>query len=133
MKNLNASVCHPSKLPVIDAGWTPALKLLPSGSPQIRWRRMEMDKFSFLTSDAYVKKKKLNSPPSIPRHHICGDLEGTNSNAGVRCPSRRESFDGRRTPAFRFLTRSGSDHTSVSQTEFFTSVAIPRSHRPVFF
>ncbi len=39
-------------------------------------------------------------------------------------------------PLFRFLTWSGSDHTSVSQTGFFsiffltkTSMAIPRSHR----
>ncbi len=65
------------------------------------------------------EKKKLNSPPSVLRHRIYGNLEGTNSNASVRCPLIRGSFDGWRTPAFRFLTRSGSDHTSVSRTGFF--------------
>ncbi len=63
--------------------------------------------------------KKLNSPPSGPHHRICRDLEGNNSNTGIRHPSIRGSFDGRRTPSFRFLTRSSSDHTSVSRTGFF--------------
>ncbi len=119
MKNLNAGVCHPSKLPVIDGGRTPALKLLPSGSPQIRWHGTEKGEFSFLMSDADIEKKKLNLPPSVPRHRICGDLEGNNFNAGVRPPSITGSFDGRWTPAFRFFTQSASDHTSVSRTGFF--------------
>ncbi len=35
VKNLNAGVRHPSELPFIDGRWTPALKLVPFGSPQI--------------------------------------------------------------------------------------------------
>ncbi len=65
------------------------------------------------------RKKNLNSLPSGPRHRFCGNPEGTNSNVGVRRPSIRGSFDGRWTPAFRFLARSASDHTSVSQTGVF--------------
>ncbi len=74
VKNLNAGIRRPSKLPIIDGGRMLALKLLPSGLPQIRWRGMEGGEFSFLTSDADVKKKKLNSPPSISRHHRWGGI-----------------------------------------------------------
>ncbi len=35
-------------------------------------------------------KKKLNSRPFIPRLRICGDSEGNNLNAGIRCPSIME-------------------------------------------
>ncbi len=65
------------------------------------------------------QEKKLNSPPSISCHRICGDLESNNFNAGIRPPSIKESFDGQWTPAFRFFTQSASDHTSVSRTGFF--------------
>ncbi len=45
--------------------------------------------------DADVKKKgKLNAPPSVPHHHICGDPEGNNFNNSVRHPSIRGGFDG---------------------------------------
>ncbi len=105
-------------------------------------------RIQLLTSDTVVKKKKaefasfcsvsrkkkLNSSASVLRHRICGDPEGTNSNTSFRHSSIRENFDGRRTPAFRFLTQSGSDYISVSRTAFFlTSVAIQQSHRPGFF
>ncbi len=109
VKNLNASVRRPSKVPLIAGPRTPALNLLPTRWPQIRWRRTERDEFSFLTSDTDVKEKKADLPPSDLRHHICGDPEGNNFKAGVRRPSIRGSFDRRRTPAFRFLTRSLAD------------------------
>ncbi len=35
VKNLNAGVHRPSKLPLIDKRWMPALELVPSGLPQI--------------------------------------------------------------------------------------------------
>ncbi len=70
VKNLNAGIRHPSKLSIIDGAWTPALKLLPSGSPQIRWRRTEGAEFSFLTSDTDVKKKKLILPPLTSQSKI---------------------------------------------------------------
>ncbi len=119
VKNLNTGVRCPSKLPVIDGGQTSALKLLPSGLPQIRWRGTEEGEFSFLMSDTDIKKKKLNLPPSIPRYRICDDAEGNNFKAGVRGPSIRESFDRQPTPVFGFLIRSGSDHTLVSRTGVF--------------
>ncbi len=50
VKNLNVGVRHPSKLPVIDGGRTPALKLLPSGLPQIRWHGTKEGEFSFFFS-----------------------------------------------------------------------------------
>ncbi len=31
-------------------------------------------------------KKNLNLLPSIPRPHICGDVEGNNFNPGIRGP-----------------------------------------------
>ncbi len=65
------------------------------------------------------QERQLNSPPSVPRHHICGNLEGNNFNAGVHGPSIKGNFDGRWTPAFRFLTQASSDHTLVSRTSFF--------------
>ncbi len=46
------------KLPLIDGWRAAALKLLLSGSPQIRGRGMEWGEFSFWTSDANVKIKK---------------------------------------------------------------------------
>ncbi len=58
VKNLNASVRRPSKLPLIDGQRTPALELLPSRSWQMRWRRPKGGEFSFLTSDADIKKEK---------------------------------------------------------------------------
>ncbi len=70
------------------------------------------------TTDADVKKKKLNSLPSVLRHRICDNPEGNYFNAVVRRASIRGGFDGRQTPAFRFLTRSAIDHTLVSQTGF---------------
>ncbi len=109
MKNLNGGVRRPLKLPIIDGGRTLVLKLLPSRSLQIQWRRTERGEFSFLTFDADVKKKKLNSPPSVPHHRICGNLEGNNFKAGVRGPSIRGSFDEQWTLVFRFLTRSLAD------------------------
>ncbi len=47
--------------------------------------------------------------PPIPHHRICGNPEGNNFKAGICGPSIRGSFDGRRTPTFRFLTWSLAD------------------------
>ncbi len=63
VKNLNAGIPRPSKLPVTDGGRMPVLKLLPSGSLQIRWCGTERGEFSFLTSDADIKKKKAEFVP----------------------------------------------------------------------
>ncbi len=111
VKNLNAGVYRPSKLPLIDGPRMPALKLLPSGSNGAN------SAFFFLMSVSDVKK--LNLPYFVPCLRICGEPEGNNFNASVHPPSITGSFDGRRTSAFRFFTRSASDHTSVSQTAFF--------------
>ncbi len=87
------------------------------------------------------RKKKLILPPSVPHHRICGDPEGNNFKAGVRGPSIRESFDGRRTPAFRFLTRSLVDwvknlnagsrffESFFRLLEFFTHLLSPENHQ----
>ncbi len=45
VKNLNASVCRPSKLPLIDRRWMPVLELVPSELPQIRWHGLECSEF----------------------------------------------------------------------------------------
>ncbi len=85
--------------------------------------RGQIQDFSLLML-AYVwcrhqEKKILNLPPSVPRHRICDDWKGNNSNPGIRCSSIRGSFmdDGRR--------RSG----------FWPgpAVTIPRSLGPGFF
>ncbi len=47
VKNLNTGVRRPSKLSLIDKRRKAALKLLPSGSPQIQWCGMEGEEFSF--------------------------------------------------------------------------------------
>ncbi len=62
VKNLNADVRRPSKLPLINERQMPELELLASRSPQIQWCGPEGGEFRFLTSDADVKGKKLNSP-----------------------------------------------------------------------
>ncbi len=49
VKNLNAGIRRPSKLSLIDKRRTAALKLLPSGSPQIQWRGREGGEFSFFS------------------------------------------------------------------------------------
>ncbi len=118
VKNLNASVRRPSKLSLIDGPRTPALKLLSSGLSQIRWCGTKGANSAFFF-DIPSDITNLNSPLSIPRYRICNDPEGNNFNAGVCLPSIMGSFDERRMPAFRFVTRS--------------AVTIPRSPRLVFF
>ncbi len=118
--------------------------------PQIRGHGREGSEFSFFfILDVGVRltpmsKKILDLPPSVPRHRICGDRKGNNSNPSIRHPSIRGSFmddDGHWRSGF---TRPGSDHTSVSRTGVFsiflkksfltkTSMAMPRSHGPGFF
>ncbi len=127
----NAGIRRPSKLPFINRRQTPALKLLPFGSlhTMVRKGRGEFGFFFlnvgiFLTS-AYVWRRRQKKPelsPSIPHHCICSDPEGNNFNDAIRHLSIKESFDGRRTPAFMFLTQSASDHTTVSQTVFFFQI-----------
>ncbi len=61
----DAGIHHPSKLSLIDKRRTAALKLLPSGSLQIRWRGTEEEEFSFFSwschqTYANVKKKTHN-------------------------------------------------------------------------
>ncbi len=89
VKNLNTGIHRPSKLPLIDGWWMLALELVPSGSLQIRWHGLEEGsefRFFFLLLMSDVRRrqeKKLNSPPSIPHHRICGNPEGNNSPASV--------------------------------------------------
>ncbi len=48
-----------------------------------------------------VKKKKLNSPPSVPCHCICGNPEGNNSPVSVVYQSGEVLMDnGRRRSGF---------------------------------
>ncbi len=88
VKNLNAGVRRPSKLALIDGQRTPMLELVPSGTPQIRWCGPEGSEFRvfFLTSmsdKCRRQEKKINSPPSVLRHRICGDPEGNNLPVSV--------------------------------------------------
>ncbi len=95
-------VRRPSKLPVIDGGRTPALKLLPSGSPQIRWRRMERGRIQLFNIWRRRQEKKgkfapFRSPPSYLRQP-----ESNNFKTGVRGPSIREVLMDDRRPRSGF-------------------------------
>ncbi len=122
----------PSSIKTSPYWWTMdvGLKVLPFGLPQIRSRGMEGGEFSFFFLTSASDVKKLNSPLSVPRHRICGDLEGNNFNTGVHPLLITGSFDGRRhsgfspSPPVTILRSHGSGffnvsgHTMVSQTGF---------------
>ncbi len=120
VKNLNHGVRRPSKLSLIDKRQTAALKLLPSGSLQIQWRRIVFFFLQKKTKFAPLPFRAIKKNCPLPFHAIvCGDPEGNNFNTGVCHLSIRGSFDGQRTPAFRFFTQSASDHILVSRTAVF--------------
>ncbi len=89
------------------------------------------------------KKTKFASFRSVPSYFWCDPAIRKATICQHPPTINKRKFYGQQTPAFRFLTRSGSDHTSVSQTGVFpvfrklfltkTSMTIPRSHRLGFF
>ncbi len=110
--------------PTRSKTWMPASIVYQNFPLLIDDGRQRSDRFFFklkkksgLGDRRRRQEKKLNSP--LPFCAIvCGDLEGNNFNAAIRRPSIRGSFDGQRTPALKFLTRSAGNYTSVSRTGF---------------
>ncbi len=84
-----ASVRRLSIRESFDGPQTPVLKLSPSRSSQIRWRGQEGSEFRvffswhrrqmlnqpFFSFTSASDVKKLNLPPSVPLHRICGNPE----------------------------------------------------------